>query len=96
MKISRRQLKEIVKENLLEEGLLDDLKSGFDAIFQDDEEDASGERYDELEKGVKMQTDAMNKAQEAGGMVAHVLNTLGATIQAYKKNSCFFWCRRDS
>lgn len=90
MKLTRRQLNQIVEENLLDEGILDDLKSGFDAIFQDDEEDASGERYAELEKGVKKQTDAMNKAQKAGGMVAQVLNTLGVTLQAVKKILAFF------
>ena len=89
MKISKRELNKIIKESMLSEGFFDDLSSGFDTFFQDDEADASGKRYDELEKGEKQQA-VITKAGEAGGVIGRLLQTVGVTMQVMKKILAFF------
>lgn len=84
MKISKRQLRRILKESLLEEGILDDISQGIDYFFQDDEEDRSTSSYQEAEAGAANARE-IERASSAAGVTGQVLGSLGWTLQAVRK-----------
>jgi hypothetical protein len=84
MKISRRQLRKILRKSLLKEGILDDISQGIDYFFQDDKEDTSSKAYQASDASAS-NTKEIERASDAAGITGKVLAGIGWSLQAAKK-----------